>query len=242
MKLNSKLINQAGGLLCASLVRGWMGTLDYQAAYYDRSVDAVYPEYREPVLCLLWHEYLLIPLYLRGHCNTAMLLSQHQDAELLGQAARHMGFETIRGSSTRGGAAALRKLFRKGRAMNLAITPDGPKGPRRTVAPGAIYLASRLEIPLFVMAMGYDRPWRLNSWDRFAIPRPYSRARLIFGPKMRMPADLDRDGIEHHRQQVERLFNELTEEAEAWAASGSRYANQMPLHREGIPIHYRRAA
>jgi len=242
MKIKNKFISKAVGFLGASLVRGWMGTLDYQATFYDRSVDPIHPEFRGPVIFLQWHEYLPMPFYLRGNCNTAMLLSQHQDAELLGQAARHMGFETIRGSSTRGGVAALRKILRTGHAMNLAITPDGPKGPRRKFAQGAIYLSSRLGIPLLALGMGYDRAWRLNTWDRVAIPKPYSRARVIASPLIQIPPGLDRGGIEHHRQRIERLLTELTEEAEAWAARGGRYANQIALHREGMPLHNRRAA
>ncbi|MDA1053719.1 MAG: lysophospholipid acyltransferase family protein [Planctomycetota bacterium] len=242
MKIKSKFINKTGGFLIASVVRGWMGTLDYQAALHDPSVDPVHPEFRGPAIFLFWHDYIPVMFYLRGYCNIAMLLSQHQDAEWLGEAARLSGFETIRGSTNRGGVAALRKLLGTGRATNLTITPDGPRGPRRKLAQGAIYLSSRLGIPLIAIGLGYDRPWRLNTWDRFAIPKPYSRARVVASPLIQIPPDLDRDQIEHHRQQVERLLTELTAEAESWAERGGRYTNQIALRREGVPIHARRAA
>ncbi|MBC8350957.1 MAG: lysophospholipid acyltransferase family protein [Planctomycetes bacterium] len=242
MKIKSKLLTQTCGFLGASLIRNWMGTLDYQGALYDPSADPIRPEFRGPVIFLQWHEYLPLPFYLRGHCNIAMLLSQHQDAEILGQAARLMGFATIRGSTTRGGVTALREIFRTGRAMNLAITPDGPKGPRRSFAQGAIYLSSRLGIPLIALGLGYDRPWRMNTWDQFAIPKPYSRARLIASPLIQIPPDIDRSGIERHRQRIERLLTDLTEQAEAWAESGARYANQVAVRRDGVPIHQRRVA
>ena len=106
-----------------------------------------------------------------------MLLSRHRDAEILSHVAYHFGFDFVRGSTNRGGAAALRELLAKSRQMHLTITPDGPRGPRRRMAPGPIYLASKLGLPLVLMGYGYDRPWRLRSWDRFAIPRPCSRAR-----------------------------------------------------------------
>ena len=242
MKINSKFINKTGGFLIASFVRNWMGTLDYQASLADPAVDPIHPEFKHPAIFLSWHEYIPLLFYLRGNCNTAMLLSQHQDAEWLSQAARHMGFSTVRGSSTRGGVAALKKIFREAKSMNLAITPDGPKGPRRKLAQGAIYLSSRLNIPLIAIGLGYDRPWRFNTWDKFAVPRPYSRARIIASPMIQIPAQLDRDGIEHHRQQIEQRLNELTDEAEAWALSGQRYPNQIALHREGRPVECRRAA
>lgn len=242
MKIKSKFINKIGGFLIAWVVRLWMSTLDYKAALHDPSADPVHPDFRGPAIFLFWHDYIPLMFYLRGHCNIAMLLSQHQDAEWLGQAASLMGFETIRGSTNRGGVAALRTLFRTGRAKNLAITPDGPRGPRRELAQGAIYLSSRLGIPLIAFGLGYERPWRLNTWDRFAVPRPYSRGRVVGSPPIQIPPGLDRDGIEHHRQLVERLLTELTAEAESWAAGGRSYENQIPLRREGTPIYVRRAA
>lgn len=104
--------------------------------------------------------------------------------------------------------------------MNLAITPDGPRGPRRCLAPGRVFLASKLNLPLVPFGIGYDRPWRMPTWDRFALPRPYSRARVVTGPRLHIPPDLDRESLEIHRQYVESLLNQLTDEAERWAASG----------------------
>jgi hypothetical protein len=100
------------------------------------------------------------------------------------------------------------------------------------LAQGPIYLASKLQLPLVVMGFGYDRPWRANSWDQFAVPRPYSRARAVIGPPLTLPADLDRDGLETCRVRVERLLNCFTEEAEAWAMAGSRKAGEVVLGRD----------
>ena len=161
-----------------------------------------------------------------------MLLSRHGDAEILSRVAYHFGFDCVRGSTRRGAAAALRELVEKSRQMNLTITPDGPQGPRRVLAQGPVYLASKLGLPLVLLGMGYDRPWRANSWDRFAIPRPFSRARAVISPAIHLPADLDRDGLEHYRQQVERLLNRLTSEAEAWAESGESKIGEKPVRCE----------
>jgi lysophospholipid acyltransferase (LPLAT)-like uncharacterized protein len=236
MRMRSRWLNKLGGLAVAWFTRHWMKTLDYHAAFYDPTVDPVHPQFEGPAIYLFWHEYIPFLFYLRGHCNTALLISQHQDAEWLSQAARHMGFQTVRGSTNRGGVAALREMFRRSRRMNLAITPDGPRGPRRRLAPGSIYLASRLGLPLIVAGLGYQRPWRNPwSWDRFALPRPYSRARGLVSPRIQIPADLDRRGLECCRSAVEQLLNRLTSEAERWAESGIRLACQQPVRREGIP-------
>lgn len=235
MKIDHPLVTAWAGLLATALIRRWMGTLEFRAAYYDPAVDPVHPACPGRMLYVFWHEYILIPAYMRGHCGLTMLVSRHRDAEILVQAARHLGFACVRGSTNRGGAAALRALAERSRFSSLTITPDGPRGPRRVMSLGPIYLASRLEMPLVALGLGCDRPWRLPSWDRFAIPRPWSRCRGVVGPALRLPPDLDRDGLEHYRQEVERLLNRLTSEAEAWAARGDRRENEQPVRPDDRP-------
>ena len=240
MKLNSPVLNKLGGLLGAAAIKSWMSTLDYKIAYYDRTVDPIFPECHGQKIYIFWHEYILLPIYLRGHCNLAMLLSRHRDAEILSHAAYHLGFDFVRGSTNRGGVAAIRALLHKSRNMHLTITPDGPRGPRRRLAPGSIYLASKLGLPLVVMGFGHDRPWRLNSWDRFAIPRPFSRARAVVTGEIHVPPGLDRQALEHWRRRIQRLLNRLSDEAEAWARSGSRKAGQSKFYRCCAPLRCQR--
>lgn len=230
----SDYLMKLGGLAITSVTRLWMSTLDYQAVFYEPRVDPAGPDYRGPAIFLFWHEYIPFLFYLRSNCHIAMLLSRHQDAEWLSQAARHMGFRTVRGSTSRGGVAALRGLLRTGQTMNLTITPDGPRGPRRSLAAGCIYASSRLGIPLVPIGLGYDRPWRIRrAWDQFAVPRPYSRARAIAGPAVQIPADVGRSGVERYRQQVERMLNAFTTCAEQWAESGRRIDGQRCVWRQG---------
>ncbi len=235
MKLNHPWITHCGGLVAASAVAAWMRTLEYKAAFYDPAVDPVHPSYRGQKIYIFWHEYILFPLYLRGRNRMTMLLSRHRDAEVLSRAAHHLGFEFVRGSTYRGGSAAIRALLESARGANLTITPDGPRGPRRELAQGPIYLASKLGLPLVVMGFGYDQPWRMRSWDRFALPRPGSRARAVVSPEIHLPSDLDRDGIEYYRRQIGELLNRLTSEAEAWAESGTRKQGEVPLRRQPSP-------
>lgn len=233
-------LRKLSGLAITALTRQWMGTLEYRAAFYDPTVDPAEPGFAGPAIFLFWHEYIPFLFYLRGHCHIAMLLSQHQDAEWLSQAARHMGFGTVRGSTSRGGVSALRELMRTSASMNLTITPDGPRGPRRRLAAGCIFASSRLGIPLVPIGLGYDRPWRVRpAWDQFAVPRPYSRARAVAGPKVQIPAGVDRGGVEHYRQRVEQLLNLLTTLAEDWAASGRALVGQRPVVRRGAGRHRR---
>lgn len=240
MRVTNPLLMKLGGVAVTALTRSWMSTLSYRAVYYDPRVDPASPAFDGPAVFLFWHEYIPFLFYLRGHCRIAMLLSRHQDAEWLSQATRHMGFETIRGSTNRGGVAALRELMRASQNLNLTLTPDGPRGPRRRLAPGCIYLSSRLGIPLVPIGLGYDRPWRCRrTWDQFAIPRPYSRARCVVGPKLYLPRGLDRAGVERYRQRVERLLEMLTETAQRWAAVATcHYVDDRPMARRGRAVRW----
>lgn len=232
MQPDSTFVTKIGGLAMAAAMRGAISTLDCKIAHYDSSVDPARPEFTGPCIFVFWHEYISFPVSLWGQCNVAMLVSQHRDAQWLVDAAHYLGYETVRGSTKRGGADAVRQLKYVCRRRNLAITPDGPQGPRRQMAMGPVYLSSRLEIPLIPIGFAYDRPWRCPTWDRFAIPRPFSRARSIWGPRMHIPRKIKRDGLEHYRTRVENMITGLTVEAEQWAESGTQRVGQLPFHRK----------
>jgi hypothetical protein len=93
-------------------------------------------------------------------------------------------------------------------------------------------LSSKLSLPIVVAGIGFDRPWRTKTWDRFAIPRPGSRARVITSPAITIPGRLDRDDLEHYRSGVERLLNRLTLEAELWAETGTAKVEEVAIHRQ----------
>jgi hypothetical protein len=235
MKITHPFATGLVGLLATTAMRGLIGSLDVKLASYDPSVDPISPDCPGPMIYIFWHEYILAPVYLRGHLDVAVLLSRHRDADFLAAVARTFGMESVRGSSYRGAATAVRELLRKGRSMHFSLTPDGPRGPRRQMAVGPIYLASKLQMPLVCLGVGLDRPWRLGTWDRFAIPRPGSRMRAIFSPAITIPPELDRDGLEDCRSKAERLLDRLTAEAEAWAEAGTSKLEETPVRRQAPP-------
>jgi hypothetical protein len=114
---------------------------------------------------------------------------------------------------------------------SITFTPDGPKGPRREMAFGAVYLASVLRMPIVPVGVGIKRPWRLNTWDRFAVPRPLSRVRVVFGPKIHLSAKPDRSLLEKYRVKIQNLLNGLCGLAEAWAESGAVISDEQPFTR-----------
>ena len=231
MHRKCKLSSKFGGLAIAGFLQTLMRSLEYKITHYDITTDPARPEFRGRFIFVFWHEYITFPVTLWGGYNVAALVSMHRDGDWITRAANHLGFEIVRGSTSRGGAKALRQLKRKSKNGNLTIMPDGPQGPRRKMATGPIYLASRLGVPLIPVGFGYDRPWRTPTWDKFAVPRPFSRARSIFGPPMVIPRRADRDQLEHYRVSAETLLNRLTLEAESWAESGKRKEKEHPIRR-----------
>ena len=231
-RLTTTLPSGAAALAASAVIPAWMSTLDFRVDFADPTVDPVDPRYRGAKIYVFWHEGILLPLHLRGHCNISMLLSRHWDANVLDRVARMMGFGTVRGSTFHGGSAALRELAARARSGNLTITPDGPRGPRRRLAPGCVFLAGTLGIPIVAMGLGYDRPWRMGTWDRFAVPRPWSHARAVVSRAIHVPPGLDRDGIEAYREGVERILVRLSDDAEAWAMDGRPREGDSVVRRE----------
>lgn len=221
-----------GAMWGIQALNAWMSTLNCRVFYHDPAADPAHPHFQGPAIFVFWHEYIPLPVYIRPHCRLAMLLSQHQDAEILSHMANFAGFETVRGSTSRGGTAALRELMERGKGMNLAITPDGPRGPRRQLAIGCIYLSSRLQVPIVPLGIGYDQPWRnRKAWDQFAIPKPYSRCRAILGTPIQIPANRSRHDLEGDRQWVERQLLDLTGLSEDWAESRFDIVGSQPAFR-----------
>lgn len=205
--------------------------LDFKICHYDRSVDPARPEYNEHCIFAFWHENIVLILPRWGHTPLTVLVSQHRDGEWVNQTAQALGMNIVRGSSTRGGSQAIRQLKEHGQFSSITFTPDGPKGPRREMALGPVYLASVLQMPLVAVGAGFENPWRLNTWDKFALPRPFTRARMIFGPKIRLPRKMSREQLENSRLKIQNLITGLTDQAASWAESGADMTGQQPFVR-----------
>lgn len=224
-------VQRLGGLGLSFLVDRWMRTINYRGVLEDPTCDPGDENYRGPAIFLHWHEYMLIPLYLRSKTGLGILTSRHRDAEWLSQFASMNGFGVYRGSSGRGGVGVLKSIFKQNNFSGLVITPDGPRGPRREMAVGAIFLASKLGVPLVLVGMGFDRPWRnTRAWDHFAIPRPGSRARIMLSRRLFIPPDLDRTELERHRLDIQQRLQSLTLAAETWAASNQAPGDAVPIY------------
>jgi hypothetical protein len=205
------------GVSGAWLIRRLVGTCRFHFRYDDPMVN---PEVARRLgrryIYAFYHEVMLFPAYYWAWPEMQILISDHRDGELITQVVKRLGFGVVRGSSTRGGARALREMTQRVGRGNLCVTPDGPKGPRRHVHQGMIYLASRTGLPIVGAGMAFRDPWRARSWDRFAVPRPFRTAACVTPEPVVVPPDADRDTLESCRQEVERRMRIAMIEAEAW--------------------------
>ena len=146
----------------------------------ESSVERLRRE-RRPIVFALWHGDMLPLLYQHRGEGVCVLISEHRDGELIARIAESLGFRTVRGSTTRGASRALVGLTRELRdGHDIAVTPDGPRGPSRSFAPGALIAAQRARAPVIAVGLAAKSGWRLGSWDRFVIPKPFSSVRIAY--------------------------------------------------------------
>jgi lysophospholipid acyltransferase (LPLAT)-like uncharacterized protein len=220
MKVRHPWLIKFAGYLIALLVRVWIATLSYRYHWLDENLNPHRRGLRGRYIYIFWHENLLLPLYHYGRSDIWVLISEHADGQLITEVCRHLRFRTVAGSSTRGGVRAIRRMLRLSVHAHLAITPDGPRGPRREVQLGLVYLAARTGLPIVPVGIGYYRPWRAKSWDRFALPRPFSRGNSVTAQPIVVPTDSGKEQLETYRRQIESVMDRVTALAEHWAETG----------------------
>lgn len=168
------------------------------------------------VIYVIWHNVLMLPL---GHpCRRGVraLVSVGKDGEFAARVIRTFGIGAIRGSTSRAGSRALKEAVESVNdkaGSRLAVTPDGPRGPRYQFQSGAVWLASVTGLPVVPIGVGITRAWRLRSWDRYRIPKPFSRAEFVFGEPTYVPANLDREQLEEHRARLQTALSDASREA-----------------------------
>lgn len=162
-----------------------------------------------------WHGRLLLMPYSYRGPRITILISQHRDGEYIARTMERLGFHTTRGSTTRGGAAALRQSVRRlQEGYDLGITPDGPRGPRHRVQAGVIEAARLSGAPIVPVSFAAHPARILDTWDGFVVPRPFGRALFLYGEPLRVPRQAAAEEREALRNRLEEVMVELTERAE----------------------------
>lgn len=173
----------------------------------------------EPAIYMFLHGDILMAAHLHRDQGHSILISTHRDGEIIAQVAQRLGFDVIRGSSTRGGTRAVLEILRGRGGRRIAVTPDGPRGPRGKVEPGLIQLAAKAGWKVYPLGFAVSRAKRAASWDRFAIPYPFARIVCRLGEPLVPPPDPDRATCVELAQRASELLLAAEEAAERELAS-----------------------
>lgn len=172
-------------------------------------------EQRRPVILSFWHNQIFPATYYFRDQEIVVITSSHFDGEYIARIIHRFGYGTARGSSSRGAVRALLQLKRQlASGRDVAFTIDGPRGPIYRVKPGPIFLARKAGCPILCFHIEPEKFWSLKGWDRFRIPRPFSRAVVQFGdPLVPGPDESDEECLGRYQQEMERIQQLAIQEA-----------------------------
>lgn len=209
-KINKQALLAA---LAANLARLIFGTIRLRIT--DRSGFLTEPP-SGPRILVFWHNRIpaisigFLRHYPAKHPSrkgVSVLTSPSKDGDILAGVMANLGMGSVRGSSSRRGSTAIRELSALLEAgVDLAITPDGPRGPKYSLGPGAVFLAQKTGVPIMPLHARYQWAIRLKTWDNFAIPLPFSRVDIVMDPYLTI--DPEATDLEAERLRLETLLKE----------------------------------
>ena len=180
---------------------------------FGREIEKKYFEDNpgKSLLYASWHRGVIYSVFFYRNARFVGMASTSDDGEIAAQGAKRFGWKIVRGSSTRRGGQALREMIsfiQKGYRAGLVV--DAPRGPAHISKPGIILLAKMTDLPLLTFMWSADRYWRVRSWDRTIIPKPFSRIVGLYSDSLiKVPPDASREDREEYRQQLEDTLNKL---------------------------------
>jgi lysophospholipid acyltransferase (LPLAT)-like uncharacterized protein len=210
----SRWVRQLGAWLAALYIRVAYATGRWRVIGDATMREAV--ARHGAMLGCFWHGRMLaMTPYWRRRAPLHVLISMHRDGQLIAAAMERLGYPTIVGSTRKGGSQALREIVRALRSgISVAITPDGPQGPRMRAAPGIIVAAKLSGYPIVPVTFSAWPSRALGTWDRFLVFAPFARGVVLVGEPITVPPDADAAACEALRQALEDRLNAITAEAD----------------------------
>ena len=190
-------------------------TLRYETESWE-NFEKIYADGNIPIY-VFWHNRIFAGTYFFRNRKIIVITSQSFDGEYIARFIQRFGYGAVRGSSTRGGVAALVELIRAMREkLPAAFSIDGPKGPKYVAKPGACVLAKKTQNPMMPFVVETQRFWEVKSWDRLQIPKPFSRVRVEIGEPIYVSADADETELEDKRLELQAKLDELVARGKQW--------------------------
>jgi lysophospholipid acyltransferase (LPLAT)-like uncharacterized protein len=189
-RLRVASISMLGGLVLRALGMTWRIRREGHEPF-----DALLAA-QTPFIVVFWHGEIVPVTWIHRGRGIAPLISQHADGEIIARIVEALGYRTIRGSTTRGGVRALLEAAQRVQeGITIGFTPDGPRGPRHVFQPGAVIVAQRTGRPIIALGITASRSWRLRSWDRHVVPKPFARVTVRYSTPQFVQAADARDAV-----------------------------------------------
>ena len=215
-KLKQRILIRLADLTFFILIRILGGLTRFEVRGAENLAD-IEAAGKLPVLSL-WHDRVFLGTYFLRNRGLVVMTSKSFDGEYIARFIKRFGFGAIRGSSSRGSVSALTGMVRSMRAGHpMAITVDGPRGPRYEAKPGPVILAKMTGNPILPFVLEPYRYWKVSSWDKMQIPMPFTKALAIYGEPIYVDKDANRAEIDRKREELQRSLDDLTKQGKTWS-------------------------
>jgi len=216
LKIRSRLLNKLATAIGVLLVRllFWTCRIEVHADFPEANPYLSTGD--ERYLYCIWHDQIVMTIFSGRPNNLAGLVSQHQDGSYVADTMRWRGIQSVRGSTSRGGGRAMREMIKKTQDLHIAITPDGPRGPRREIKSGLVFLASHANRAIIPTAYACRRCWRISgSWTDMMIPKPFTKVVVRGGSPFVVSGQIRRAELDFFTAKLQAEMERLEVEAEA---------------------------
>jgi lysophospholipid acyltransferase (LPLAT)-like uncharacterized protein len=229
MKIRNQAIIRSSAIATALTIKTLFRTIRSEL-HLEAGINPYDPPANRRFIWSVWHDSVVMPVFGRPQVRTSALVSLHRDGTFVEHLLHRVNMPVIRGSSGRGGAAALRTLLKVSESRDIVVTPDGPRGPRRELKTGIVYLASRSGNAIVPTGFAASRCWRIHgSWTDQVIPQPFSRVILLVGQPITIPQENSRDALRHYTELIQADMRRLDAKASR-LVTGRRPYQAAPYH------------
>ena len=215
MRIRSKLLTKLIAIVIVGFLKLLFRTTRIEIICELPELNAYEYDGPKRFLYCVWHDLIAFPIFAGKHKHTSALVSRHQDGSFLAESMRLVGITAVRGSTKRGGTQAVRQMMSVAEDKHIVITPDGPRGPRRKIKNGIVFLASHSGRPIVPLALSYHRFWRIRgSWTDIVLPQPFTKVFFLVGTPIHVPPGLTRDELNRYAEVLQNAMETLQEEAD----------------------------
>jgi lysophospholipid acyltransferase (LPLAT)-like uncharacterized protein len=210
VKIRSPLLIRTAARLLTGSIRVLFRTIRLEIHLQTPGISPYDDTDEEHFIYCIWHDGILGPTFGGPQSQVAALTSRHTDGTLVAEVLSCVGITPIRGSSSRGGARAVKQMMAAADRYHIVIATDGPRGPRREVKDGIVYLAAQTGRAIVPVVFEGENCWRpVGKWTDLVVPKPFSQAHLIAGTPIRVPARLSKDERARWRDTVQQAMDDL---------------------------------